>query len=120
MTFAFPCVNVDLIYGIPGQTADTFLASVKEAAAFGVEEIFLYPLYIRHGARLERELAGRTQPGVRGSADGLWAEKGRGCAKRSAAGPGKCIFTVQRSCRIFAEGGIPAGFDAAFCADGSL
>ncbi len=74
MTFAFPCVNVDLIYGIPGQTADTFLASVKEAAAFGVEEIFLYPLYIRHGARLERELAGRTQPGVRGSADGLWAE----------------------------------------------
>ena len=56
MTFAFPCVNVDLIYGIPGQTVKTLLASVEEAVSFGVDEIFLYPLYIKHGARLEREL----------------------------------------------------------------
>lgn len=82
MTFSFPCVNIDLIYGIPGQTADTFLASVKEAAAYGVEEIFLYPLYIKHGAKLERELAGRVRPVGERLTGGPQPEEGR-----SAGGP---------------------------------
>ncbi len=52
-TFDFSCVNVDLIYGIPGQTVKSLLASLKEALSFGPDELFLYPLYIRHGAWLE-------------------------------------------------------------------
>lgn len=48
----FSCVNVDFIYGIPGQTAGSLVASLQEALAFGPDEIFLYPLYVKHGAGL--------------------------------------------------------------------
>lgn len=51
-TFDFPCVNVDFIYGIPGQTVESLLASLREAVTFEPEEIFLYPLYVKHGAGL--------------------------------------------------------------------
>jgi len=54
-TCDFPCVNVDFIYGIPGQTEISLLDSLKEARRFEPEEIFLYPLYVKHGARMERE-----------------------------------------------------------------
>lgn len=54
-SYDFPCVNVDLIYGIPGQTPASLLASLREALRFEPEEIFLYPLYVKHGARMERE-----------------------------------------------------------------
>lgn len=54
-SFGFPCVNVDLIYGIPGQTEESLLESIREALRFAPEEIFLYPLYVKHGARMERE-----------------------------------------------------------------
>lgn len=55
-SFDFPCVNVDFIYGIPGQTVDSLLSSLKEAVNFRPEEIFLYPLYVKHGAAMERDL----------------------------------------------------------------
>lgn len=55
MSAGFPCVNVDIIYGIPGQTVDSLQKSLKEAIGFGVDEIFLYPLYVKHGAGLVRE-----------------------------------------------------------------
>ncbi len=51
-SFGFPCVNVDFIYGIPGQTADSLLESLREAVSFEPHEIFLYPLYVKHGAGL--------------------------------------------------------------------
>lgn len=51
----FPCVNVDFIYGIPGQTVESLLSSLKEALTFEPEELFLYPLYIKHGAGLAGE-----------------------------------------------------------------
>lgn len=55
----FRCVNVDLIYGAPGQTLQSFLSSVREAASYQVDELFLYPLYLKHGAILEKELSQR-------------------------------------------------------------
>lgn len=55
-TYAFPCINVDFIYGIPGQTVQSLLCSLKEVLAFEPDEIFLYPLYVKHGARLEANL----------------------------------------------------------------
>ncbi len=54
-SFDFPCINVDFIYGIPGQTVQSLLNSIKEALIFDPDEIFLYPLYVKHGAKLERE-----------------------------------------------------------------
>lgn len=49
----FSCINVDFIYGIPGQTVESLLESLKEALSFVPDEIFLYPLYIKHGVRME-------------------------------------------------------------------
>ncbi|HTU23154.1 MAG TPA: STM4012 family radical SAM protein [Gemmataceae bacterium] len=43
----FPTVNLDLIYGLPGQTVQTWLYSVRQALAFAPEELYLYPLYVR-------------------------------------------------------------------------
>jgi oxygen-independent coproporphyrinogen-3 oxidase len=42
-----PTVNIDLIYGLPGQTVATWLYSVREALAFTPGELYLYPLYVR-------------------------------------------------------------------------
>jgi oxygen-independent coproporphyrinogen-3 oxidase len=50
----FPTLNIDLMYGLPGQTVETFLASVREALAWGAEEIYLYPLYVRPLTRMGR------------------------------------------------------------------
>lgn len=54
-SFGFPCINVDFIYGIPGQTADSLLASLEEAVDFAPDEVFLYPLYVRHGVGMEEK-----------------------------------------------------------------
>ncbi len=43
----FPTLNIDLIYGIPGQTVETWLHSVRAALHYSPEELYLYPLYIR-------------------------------------------------------------------------
>ncbi|CUU59804.1 oxygen-independent coproporphyrinogen-3 oxidase [Parafrankia irregularis] len=43
----FPTLNIDLIYGIDGQTAATWLHSLDAALAWRPEELYLYPLYIR-------------------------------------------------------------------------
>lgn len=51
----FECVNFDFIYGLPGQTADSLVRSLGMALSFSPDEIFLYPLYIKHGVWLERE-----------------------------------------------------------------
>ncbi len=50
--FAFPCINVDFIYGIPCQPTEGLLSSLKEALSFAPDEIFLYPLYLHQGAWL--------------------------------------------------------------------
>ncbi len=49
---SFECVNFDFIYGIPGQTKESFIDSLKQAIAFSPDEIYLYPLYIKHGVKL--------------------------------------------------------------------
>ncbi|HTJ69732.1 MAG TPA: STM4012 family radical SAM protein [Actinospica sp.] len=42
-----PILNVDLIYGIEGQTEDSWLRSLDTALRWRPEEIYLYPLYVR-------------------------------------------------------------------------
>jgi oxygen-independent coproporphyrinogen-3 oxidase len=43
----FPTLNIDLIYGIPGQTDESWVRSLRTALRFAPEELYLYPLYIR-------------------------------------------------------------------------
>jgi oxygen-independent coproporphyrinogen III oxidase len=43
----FSVMNVDLMYGIPGQTGSSFLDSIHRALEYRPEEIYLYPLYVR-------------------------------------------------------------------------
>lgn len=43
----FAAFNIDLMYGLPGQTVASWIASLSEALTFSPTEIFLYPLYVR-------------------------------------------------------------------------
>ena len=54
MEAEFACVNFDFIYGLPGQTVESLAESLERAMVFSPDEIFLYPLYIKHGVRLEK------------------------------------------------------------------
>ncbi|HEV2637018.1 MAG TPA: STM4012 family radical SAM protein [Actinocrinis sp.] len=42
-----PILNIDLIYGIEGQTEQSWTTSLDAALAWKPEEIYLYPLYVR-------------------------------------------------------------------------
>jgi oxygen-independent coproporphyrinogen-3 oxidase len=50
----FKCLNVDLIYGIAGQSAESWQRSLDEALEFAPQEIYLYPLYVRPLTHLDR------------------------------------------------------------------
>ncbi len=51
----FACVNLDLIYGIPGQTMESLGDSLGQALEFEPEELFVYPLYVKPGTYLYRQ-----------------------------------------------------------------
>jgi oxygen-independent coproporphyrinogen-3 oxidase len=55
---AFPTLNIDLIYGLPGQTVETWLYSVRQVLEVVPDEIYLYPLYVRPLTGLGRALHG--------------------------------------------------------------
>lgn len=40
-------LNLDLMYGMTGQTAGSFVASIDAALSWAPEELYLYPLYVR-------------------------------------------------------------------------
>ncbi|KPC83222.1 STM4012 family radical SAM protein [Streptomyces sp. NRRL S-4] len=42
-----PVLNIDLIYGIEGQTEASWRTSLDAALAWSPEELYLYPLYVR-------------------------------------------------------------------------
>jgi coproporphyrinogen III oxidase-like Fe-S oxidoreductase len=46
-TAEVPVLNIDLMYGIPGQTGGTWRASLDAALSHRPEELYLYPLYVR-------------------------------------------------------------------------
>ncbi|MDQ0779535.1 oxygen-independent coproporphyrinogen-3 oxidase [Streptomyces aurantiacus] len=65
---AVPALNIDLIYGIDGQTAASWRYSLDAALSWRPEEIYLYPLYIRPLTGLGRHTDSRT-------ADREWDEQ---------------------------------------------
>lgn len=44
---SFPVLNLDLIYGIEGQSLTSWMRTVETAVAYRPEELYLYPLYVR-------------------------------------------------------------------------
>jgi oxygen-independent coproporphyrinogen-3 oxidase len=58
-----PVLNIDLIYGIDGQTAASWRISLDAALAWRPEEVYLYPLYVRPltglGRGVDPEIADR-------------------------------------------------------------
>ncbi|MFT3698898.1 MAG: STM4012 family radical SAM protein [Kofleriaceae bacterium] len=40
-------LNIDLMYGLPGQTPETWATTLASALEYAPEEVYLYPLYVR-------------------------------------------------------------------------
>ncbi len=60
---AFSRVSFDLIYALPGQTADQWEAQLTRALGFGTSHLSLYQLTIEPGTRFETDVRqGRFQP----------------------------------------------------------
>ncbi|MFE8911207.1 STM4012 family radical SAM protein [Streptomyces globisporus] len=70
-----PVLNVDLIYGIEGQTERSWLASLDAALAWRPEELYLYPLYVRPLTGLHRLGPTVTGPTARALEDAAWDEQ---------------------------------------------
>ena len=49
-----PCVNLDLIYGLPRQTIASWERSLQRVLSYAPEELYLYPLYVRPLTGLDR------------------------------------------------------------------
>ncbi|MFD7973186.1 STM4012 family radical SAM protein [Streptomyces clavifer] len=67
-----PVLNVDLIYGIDGQTEKTWRTSLDAALAWRPEELYLYPLYVRPLTGLGRQ---GTAAGTADGPDAAWDEQ---------------------------------------------
>ncbi len=52
--FGFAVLNIDLMYGLPGQTMESWNYSLERALEYRPEQIYLYPLYIRPLTGLEK------------------------------------------------------------------
>lgn len=69
-----PVLNIDLIYGIDGQTERSWLASLDAALAWRPEELYLYPLYVRPLTGLHRLGAAAGAP-ARALEEAAWDEQ---------------------------------------------
>ncbi|ULL16871.1 coproporphyrinogen III oxidase family protein [Paenibacillus sp. H1-7] len=58
--YQFPILNLDLIYGLPGQTLDSWMYSLDKALSYEPEEIFIYPLYTREHTIVKPEQIRRS------------------------------------------------------------
>jgi coproporphyrinogen III oxidase-like Fe-S oxidoreductase len=50
-----PVLNIDLMYGLPNQTAQTWEYSLRNTLEYRPEEVYLYPLYVRPLTTLGRK-----------------------------------------------------------------
>ncbi|WP_337034602.1 STM4012 family radical SAM protein [Paenibacillus illinoisensis] len=63
--YDFPLLNLDLIYGLPGQTVESWLYSLERVLSYEPEEIFIYPLYTRENTIVKPEDIQRQGPDIR-------------------------------------------------------
>ncbi|SOD58269.1 oxygen-independent coproporphyrinogen-3 oxidase [Streptomyces zhaozhouensis] len=103
---ALPVLNIDLIYGIEGQTAASWRRSLDAALAWRPEEIYLYPLYVRPLTGLGRQgRAGGT--GEAPDADLAW-DRERLARYREGRDHLLSLGYEQRSMRMFRRADAPA------------
>lgn len=102
-------LNIDLMYGLPGQTAETWQTSLLAALEYKPEELYLYPLYVRPLTTLGR----KQVEAVDAHRVALYQQAGN--MLRSA---GYC----QVSMRMFKRGDAPALTGPVYCcqADGMI
>ncbi|WP_435018284.1 STM4012 family radical SAM protein [Tundrisphaera sp. TA3] len=96
----FPTLNIDLIYGLPGQTVSSWLTSLRRALRFAPEELYLYPLYVRPLTGLDRR-------------GGEWDDLRLACY-REARALLRDEGYVQESMRMFRAPHAPAGTGPAY------
>ncbi|WJH27965.1 STM4012 family radical SAM protein [Paenibacillus sp. CC-CFT742] len=63
--YDFPLLNLDLIYGLPGQTVESWLYSLERVLSYEPGEIFIYPLYTRENTIVKPEDIQRQGPDIR-------------------------------------------------------
>ncbi|MCW3794982.1 STM4012 family radical SAM protein [Paenibacillus sp. LS1] len=63
--YDFPLLNLDLIYGLPGQTVESWLYSLERVLAYEPGEIFIYPLYTRENTIVKPDDIRRQGPDIR-------------------------------------------------------
>lgn len=63
--YSFPLLNLDLIYGLPGQSVESWLYSLERALAYEPGEIFIYPLYTRENTIVKPGDIERQGPDIR-------------------------------------------------------
>ena len=97
----FPTVNVDLIYGLPGQTIETWLCTVRAALTYRPAELFLYPLYVRPLTGLGRSTK-------------AWDDVRLACYREARDVLADAGY-VQESMRLFRRADAPAAGGPAYC-----
>ncbi|MEU0126797.1 MULTISPECIES: STM4012 family radical SAM protein [unclassified Streptomyces] len=70
-----PVLNIDLIYGIDGQTEASWRTSLDAALTWRPEELYLYPLYVRPLTGLGRLGPGSAGSAARSGPDTAWDEQ---------------------------------------------
>jgi oxygen-independent coproporphyrinogen-3 oxidase len=109
-TSRFPEFNIDLIYGLPGQTRESWFRSLDAALATPATSLFLYPLYVRPLTGLDRRAD--VLPGPSSVEMHAWYDET--VARLDAAG------FWQRSMRQFHRGPVPADDDYRCQRDGMV
>ena len=110
--YRFGTLNLDLIYGIAGQTPESFVAAIDRALTWAPEQLYLYPLY-------QRPLTGLGKHGR------SWDDQRLACL-RAGRDHLRARGYVQVSMRMFARGDVhtPGGAETgpAYCcqADGMI
>jgi oxygen-independent coproporphyrinogen-3 oxidase len=107
-------LNVDLIYGIDGQTASTWAESLRATLAWAPEELYLYPLYVRPLTGL-----GRRSGGLVSGADPAWDAQ-RSALYRQGRDTLRTAGYVQLSMRHFRRRDAPAAASDHCCQDDGM
>ena len=96
-----PVLNIDLIYGMPGQTVASWLTSLQVALEYRPQELYLYPLYVRAGTGL-------------GRADRSWDDLRLDCYREARRVLFDCGYE-QVSMRMFCRQGMEAADGPVYC-----
>ncbi len=113
----FPHWNLDLIYGIPGQSLEAWQAELRRAASLGCDHLSCYNLTQEEGARLAEKMVPDEEDSV-----AMWKMTGEELARAGipryeisnyARPGGECLHNVSvwRGGKLWGIGPSAAGFD---------